>query len=270
MKRVAWNDSYDNKGAFRFFFWVKNKWHGINIDDRLPTRKGSRGYETAFTHRSTLGAWWMPLLEKAYAKLDGNYERLVRGMGYEGLRTLTGMPTTFVSLKRGKDSDNTYKLLKKLADKNYPMTTPCCNNGCNNGLSTGHAYTLLNVLELSNGEKLAHIRNPWSQGEWKGDWSDSSSKWNAALKKEAGYVNSNDGQFFMPFQTYAETFWGASVALYQAYAGYKVIDVEQSTKFTKYTVNNPVDQELYIVADSMNGRNYPRSCRPDNNSWLII
>jgi len=200
MKRVAWNDSYDKNGAFRFYFWVKNKWHGINVDDRLP----ARGTRAAFAQRSTLGAWWMPLLEKAYAKLDGDYERIVAGMPYEGLRTLTGMPTTYVSLKKGKDSDNTYKLLKKLADKNYPMTAPCCNGGYYKGLVSGHAYTLLNVLELSTGEKLARVRNPWSQGEWKGDWSDSSSKWTAALKEEAGYVNANDGQFFMPFKTFTE------------------------------------------------------------------
>lgn len=35
----------------------------------------------------------MPLLEKAFAKLDQNYERLAGGWGYEALRTLTGMPT---------------------------------------------------------------------------------------------------------------------------------------------------------------------------------
>jgi len=40
------------------------------------------------------GAWWMPLLEKAYAKLDQNYQRIVGGFGIEGLRTLTGAPTT--------------------------------------------------------------------------------------------------------------------------------------------------------------------------------
>ena len=78
------------------------------------------------------------------------------------------------------------------------------NGGYYKGLVSGHAYTLLNVLELSTGEKLARVRNPWSQGEWKGDWSDSSSKWTAASKKEAGYVNANDGQFFMPFKTFTE------------------------------------------------------------------
>jgi len=79
IKSITWNDSYDKKGAFRFYFWVKNKWHGINIDDRLPARKTFGGYSTAFAQKSTLGAWWMPLLEKAYAKLDGDYERIVAG-----------------------------------------------------------------------------------------------------------------------------------------------------------------------------------------------
>lgn len=70
------------------------------------------------------------------------------------------------------------------------MTTPCCNYGKYKGLVTGHAYTLLDVKELSNGVKLAKVRNPWSRGEWNGDWSDNSGKWTDALKKEAGYVNS--------------------------------------------------------------------------------
>jgi len=212
----------------------------------------------------------MPLLEKAYAKLDQNYERIVGGMGFEGLRTLTGMPTTYFSLKKGKDLDNTYKLMKRLADKNYPMTTPCCNNGNFNGLITGHAYTLLNVLQLSTGEKLAHVRNPWSQGEWKGDWSDKSSKWTAATKKEAGYVNANDGAFFMPFKAYTENYWGASVALYQEYKGYQLIDAEQSTRTVKYTVNNPIEQELYIVGETWSNRNYPRNCNPGNNYVMYL
>jgi len=62
----------------------------------------------------------MPLMEKAYAKLDGDYENIYGAVSYEALRALTGMPTTYLRI-----ADN-YKLLKKLADRNYPMTAHGC------------------------------------------------------------------------------------------------------------------------------------------------
>jgi len=43
-------------------------------------------------------------MEKAYAKLDQNYERIIAGMGYEGLRTLTGMPTVYLSNNYGTNA----------------------------------------------------------------------------------------------------------------------------------------------------------------------
>ena len=32
------------------------------------------------------------------------------------------------------------------------------------------------------------LRNPWGNGEYSGDWSDSSKKWTAELKKKYGLV----------------------------------------------------------------------------------
>lgn len=51
----------------------------------------------------------MPLLEKSYAKLDQNYDRIIAGNGMEGLRTLTGMPVIDIRNK-GKE----YQTLKEI------------------------------------------------------------------------------------------------------------------------------------------------------------
>ena len=91
--------SYNYQGIFRYYFWVKDKWVPINIDDRLPARhyysNSDKYFTTIFGGKSNSGAWWMPLFEKAYAKLNGNYNRLQWGTGAESLRMLTNKPVFF-------------------------------------------------------------------------------------------------------------------------------------------------------------------------------
>ena len=43
------------------------------------------------------------------------------------------------------------------------------------GLITGHAYSILKVVQSSDDTKLVQVRNPWGEHEWKGDYSDNSS-----------------------------------------------------------------------------------------------
>jgi len=74
-----------------------------------------------------------------------------------------------------------------------------------------------------------------------GDWSDKSTKWTAALKKEVGFVDANDGAFFLPFDTYVTNYWGDSVSMYQAYKGYHQENLNLAVRTKTYTVNNPID-----------------------------
>jgi len=162
--------------------------------------------------------------------------------------------------------DDAYKLVSGLAKKNYPMTTSCCNSGTNyKGLVHIHGYTLLDIKELSNGVKLAKLRNPWSGGEWTGDWSDKSTKWTDALKKEAGHRDFKyDGSFFMPFNEWHKEFAGFSVALYQDYKGFQNIMIDQKERVMNYKITNPADQEMYVVGDTTSNRNMPRVCNPNH------
>jgi hypothetical protein len=114
------------------------------------------------------------------------------------------------------------------------------------------------------------MRNPWAMVEYNGDWSDNSSKWTEAFKKEVGGLTaSNDGKFWMDYETYIKEFWGYSITIYQPYK-YTQINVKQSARTVSYTINNPSDQELYIHGETYSNRHYPRTCNPGNNAVLWL
>ena len=271
--RITWNKSYNKKGAFRFYFWIKNGWYGVNIDDRLPSKKSGSNYRPWGTFPSTQGAWWMPLLEKAYAKLDQDYDRLVGGWGQEGLRTLTGMPTTNIQLGSSKKA-SLLPMHKYFAGKNYPMTSGCCHSGGVYGLISGHAYSLLDVKEIQDdsGTKhtLAKMRNPWNQEHYKGPWRDSDPKWTAAMKKEVNLQKANDGIFWMNYDDYIKYFYNTGVAMYDKYAAYDVQNVKPTKKYATYEIDNPTDQIWYLTAEQYSKRHYPRAtkCKLNANAYI--
>ena len=52
---------------------------------------------------------------------------------------------------------------------------------------------------------MCKLRNPWSNFEWKGNWSDNSKNWNVVsseIKEEIGLVKENDGEFWMEYKDF--------------------------------------------------------------------
>ncbi len=66
------------------------------------------------------------------------------------------------------------------------------------GIVSSKAYTVISVHE-AQGKKLMRIRNPLGRKEWSGDYSDKSPLWTESLKQEVGWIDKDDGIFFMPF-----------------------------------------------------------------------
>lgn len=61
----------------------------------------------------------MPLMEKAYAKFNQDYQRIIGGWGFEGMRALTGMPVTAIRMNPRWGNSQTeamWKLVKPLAE----------------------------------------------------------------------------------------------------------------------------------------------------------
>lgn len=63
----------------------------IRVDDFLPFW-GS--YTTTLSAKVTNKGVWMPLLEKAFAKIMGNYSGLVAGTTDDALMVLSGFPSS--------------------------------------------------------------------------------------------------------------------------------------------------------------------------------
>lgn len=70
-------------------------WTEVTIDDFMPCQlEGSPLYT-----RTNGNELWVQLLEKAYAKLHGGYNKLEAGFApAEALQDFTGFPTTIIDL----------------------------------------------------------------------------------------------------------------------------------------------------------------------------
>ena len=62
--------------------------------------------------------------------------------------------------------------------------------------------------------KLLKIRNPWASNEWKGDWSDISTKWTPEIKELVGYSEKDDGIFHICIEDYLKYYTITSIAHY--------------------------------------------------------
>ena len=82
---------YRIKGIYVFRFFKNFKWLYVIVDDRIPTIQDTGDErKPAFGHCKDPIEVWVPLIEKAYAKLHGCYEALTSGYIDDGLTDLTG------------------------------------------------------------------------------------------------------------------------------------------------------------------------------------
>lgn len=180
---------------------------------------GAGGKKLYTTEKSRNGAYWLPLLEKAYAKLNQNYDRIIGGDASVALRDLTGLPVYTINPER----DGAFEEIHGYNQANYPIVTGCCKKAGTKiagkvetsgsyGLVSGHAYSLLNSAVVG-GEKLVKVRNPWASEMYTGPWSDSdNTKWTAEATKALNHTSVDDGSFWLPFAIYKENFDGLAVA----------------------------------------------------------
>jgi len=120
---------------------VKGRPEDITVDDLFPVYS----HQSAFAKPSVDGGWWLPLIEKAYAKVHVNYEMISSGTHAEAARFLTGAPAKeFSSSVMGYDE--VWNSVSNAVRNNYLVTSACFIEW--KGLVAGNGYIVKDVKQI--------------------------------------------------------------------------------------------------------------------------
>jgi len=194
--------------CYGIYLRINGRWKLILLDDYIPCDSKNN-----FVFSSTNGnELWVILLEKAIAKVFGNYARTCGGFPEEIFQLTTNAPTVVYMINNTNQKRILYEF-KQAMNNDYIMSAGTNSDNPNQkifleevGLIPEHAYSILSVNEViqDNGKKiiLLHIRNPFGETEWSCEFSDKSPLWTENLKKQVKFEDKEDGAFFMPFDKF--------------------------------------------------------------------
>ncbi|CAI5643295.1 unnamed protein product [Oreochromis niloticus] len=208
---VPLDQSFKNyAGIFHFRFWRFGKWVDVIIDDYLPTINK----QLLLAHSKCGNEFWVPLLEKAYAKICGSYADLHWGSPSESFKDFTGGVTMTYKLREahsaGHDAELWLTLKRAIQCKSliccgtFPKGDALVNTVSHTGLVDAHAYSVTAVTEVelySSKVRLVRLINPWGKQEWNGKWSDKSDLWyKVRIEDRKKCFNREDGEFWMQLE----------------------------------------------------------------------
>ncbi|XP_030873337.1 calpain-10 isoform X4 [Leptonychotes weddellii] len=176
----SWHD-HTYRGSFTCRVWQFGRWVEVTIDDRLPCLAG----RLCFSRCQREDVFWLPLLEKVYAKVYGSYEHLWAGQVADALVDLTGGLAERWSLKDlagtsgqqdrpGGSEHRTCRQLLSLKDRCLISCSVLSPRAGARELGEFHAFIVSDLRELQGraGQSilLLCIQNPWGRRCWQGPW----------------------------------------------------------------------------------------------------
>ena len=228
-------------GLYIFKFFKNCKWVYVITDDYIPTDDNNPESNGIFAVCESSEEFWVQMIEKAYAKLNGCYGSLIGGAINEGIKEMTGYPMESLN---PTDNPQLWQTPSKLFSELDRLRRKKCLMGCSirtknvavegdvldaakkkTGLIASHAYGLLDTLKLSDGTQLVLLRNPWGKSEWNGKFSDASHEFkqnaveiNKILASQQGSEfeeikpDSDDGVFVMTVEDFSQYYNNVFIA----------------------------------------------------------
>ncbi|XP_059962896.1 calpain-10 isoform X1 [Mesoplodon densirostris] len=198
------------RGSFTCRVWQFGRWVEVTIDDRLPCLAG----RLCFSRCQREDVFWLPLLEKVYAKVYGSYEHLWAGQVADALVDLTGglaerwnlkdMAGTSGQQDRPRGAERrTCRQLLGLKDRCLLSCSVLSPRTGTRALGEFHAFIVSDLQELRGqaGQSilLLRIQNPWGRRCWQGPWREGGEGWSRVESVAQSELLSQlqDGEFWV-------------------------------------------------------------------------
>ncbi|XP_067949689.1 calpain-15-like [Watersipora subatra] len=198
-------------GVYGFKLCINGDWKEVIIDDKLPC-DSDKQLKFAKAKRKQL---WVPLLEKAIAKLLGGYSALNYKTLTDGMRYLTGCAVEVHFTHELNDEGHQQALWERLRMALQDGFIIACNTYPNSHtdlqkvkLRGRHGYTFL-AIALIGDVKLFQLRNIWGKVAFSGNWSEGSDKWKDVpehLVPLEGKGNTTEGIFWISMEDFSRYF----------------------------------------------------------------
>uniref|UniRef100_A0A673SVB7 Calpain-10 n=1 Tax=Suricata suricatta TaxID=37032 RepID=A0A673SVB7_SURSU len=221
------------RGSFTCRVWQFGRWVEVTIDDRLPCLAG----RLCFSRCQREDVFWLPLLEKVYAKVYGSYECLWAGQVADALVDLTGGLAERWSLKDeartggrqdgpGGSEHRTCRRLLRLKDRCLISCSVLSPRAGARESGEFHAFIVSDVRELrgraGQGLLLLRIRNPWGRRCWRGPWREGGEGWSLVDPADEAALLSQlrEGEFWVEEAEFLQEFDEVTVGFPVTEAGH--------------------------------------------------
>ncbi|XP_058521195.1 calpain-10 [Ochotona princeps] len=204
----SWADE-TYRGAFTCRIWQFGRWAEVTIDDRLPCLAG----RLCFSRCRREDVFWLPLLEKVYAKVHGSYEQLWAGQVADALVDLTGGLAERWDLKalaragdqKDRPGDPELRSCARLLDLKDRCLLSCLvlrPRPDAGELGEFHSLVVSDVQELRSQSirvLLLRVYNTWGRHCWQGRWREGGEGWRQVESAQEAKLLSQlqEGEFWM-------------------------------------------------------------------------
>ena len=229
--------------AYGINFYIKGRPKLFLVDDYFPCNEIRDKKTKIVTKNFCFGSSfeneiWVPLIEKAWAKLKGNYAEAELGKAMESFEALTGAFTYQIKVKNIKNKDELWNTLKKYND--FPMcagstknTISCTLPFKELGLKEAHEYTLMLVYHDVD-ERRVLLRDPYGID-------------NKSPKSES--IIDRNGMFSISFEDFLECFHLIEIAFFKEdFKRYPLkIKKEQALRCQFIEINNEYEDNILYI-----------------------